>query len=152
VENPVENTVNNWPTENLVDKWSLYPQVIHKIVHLIHSFYPQQKGDGNRGLSHLSTLSTGPITTTIILKNLRTEVKGFKGKNQNWQIQAGHLEGRPGRTANFKNKKLQSKSPHPNTANFNSTPQPGRIALMQSTCTIRPAPKNPSHPNPSLSS
>jgi hypothetical protein len=83
VENPVENVVNNPYLENPVDKWGSYTQLIHRVLHSFGDFCPQQKCDGNGGLSHLSTLSTGPITTTIILKNLRTEVKEFNRQGKN---------------------------------------------------------------------
>lgn len=87
----MEKAVNNCTPENPVDKRGLYPQVIHRVLPLIHSFYPQEICDGNRGLSHLSTLSTGPITTTILLKYLRTEVKEINRKGKNRKIRGGKV-------------------------------------------------------------
>jgi hypothetical protein len=65
VDNPVDRPVDKCVMDVLVDKWSIYPQLIHSLSPIIPTLYPQPKFDADADkIAHIH-ISTGPITITI---------------------------------------------------------------------------------------
>jgi hypothetical protein len=69
VDNPVDRPVDKCVYAEPVDKCPVFPQLVHRLCTIFHTFYPQAKFDTHAGLEALIHISTAPTTTTTDFKN-----------------------------------------------------------------------------------